>query len=65
MKVIPKVISFSRSLIAIVDSEKGDLFFFDIGLSQIGDNTDAIFIIGEKRSWMRISRVPFNNSIGL
>ena len=65
MEMVSHEISFSDSIISIVDGKERDLFLFDICFCEVSDNTYSILVVGQLGSWMRVGRISFNYSIAL
>jgi hypothetical protein len=63
MEVIPQVIHPGDTIASIIDSKKGDLFLFDVGFGEIGDDAYPIFIIGHQWPSVWVGRVRLHDPV--
>lgn len=65
MEVVPEEICLGDSVVAVVHCEEGDLSLLCAAFGEIGDDADAVLIVGEKWAGVRVGRVPPDYAVRL
>jgi hypothetical protein len=65
MEVVSEEICSGDSVVAVVDSEEGDLSLLAAAFGEIGDDADAVLVVAEKWAGVRVGRIPPDYAIGL